>query len=90
MKTIILSALLFAATIASAFSVPYSNKDSKTYKWEVKLNGTTRTIEFKSGTSGTASIGMSASKVEIKTECGWVKVEDGDKVIIKDGCLKID
>ncbi len=76
--------------IASAFSVRYYNKDSKTYKWEVKINGNTRTIEFRSSTTGTASVSLSGDEIEIKTECGWVTVEDGDKVIIKDGCITIE
>ena len=29
-------------------------------------------------------------EVEIKTSCGWVKVKDGAKISIKDGCIKIE
>lgn len=76
--------------IASAFSVRYYNKDSKTYKWEVKINGNIRSIEFRSSTTGTASVSLSGDKIEIKTDCGWVTVQDGDKVVIKDGCITIE
>lgn len=76
--------------LANAFSVRYYNKDSKTYKWEVKINGNIRTIEFRSSTTGTASVSLNGDKIEIKTECGWVEVQDGDKVIIKDGCITIE
>jgi hypothetical protein len=81
---------LMITNIANAFSVRYYNKDSKTYKWEVKINGNIRTIEFRSSTTGTASVSLNGDKIEIKTECGWVEVQDGDKVIIKDGCITIE
>jgi len=90
MKKLITITMLIASTTVYSFSVSYSNKDSKSYKMDVKLNGTTRPIEFKSGTNGTASVSMSASNVEIKSSCGWTKVDDGDKVFIKGGCLKVD
>ena len=76
--------------IVSAFSVRYYNKDSKTYKWEVKINGNIRSIEFRSSTAGTASVSLSGDKIEIKTDCGWVTVQDGDRIVIKDGCVTIE
>lgn len=76
--------------IVSAFSVRYYNKDSKTYKWEVKINGNIRSIEFRSSTAGTASVSLSGDKIEIKTDCGWVTVQDGDRIVIKDGCITIE
>jgi hypothetical protein len=80
---------LCLTTVASAFSVPYYNKDSKTYTFTVKINGSEREITFKGSTSGTAHCPPSADDCEIQSECGWVKVKNGQKVIIKDGCLKI-
>jgi hypothetical protein len=81
--------LLFVTSMASAYSVPYYNKDSKTYTFEVKINGSTREITFKGSTSGTANCPPTADVAEIKSECGWLKVKSGQKVVIKDGCLKI-
>lgn len=57
---------------------------------EVKSNGSTQKVEFNSSTSGSKSIQTSASEVEIKTSWGWVKVKDGAKVTIKDGCIKVE
>ena len=37
---------LFITSLTSAYSVPYYNKDSKTYTFEVKINGSIREIEF--------------------------------------------
>lgn len=91
MKAIVLSVLfVFAANIVSAYSVPYYNKDSKTYVFEVKINGSIREIEFRASTTGTAHCPPTADIAEIKSECGWVTVKNGQKVVIKDGCLTIE
>lgn len=90
-KNVILSvAFLLAANIASAFTIRYYNNDSKKYVMEVKSNGSTQKVEFSGSTTSSASIQTSAGEVEIKTECGWVKVKDGAKITIKNGCIKID
>ena len=90
LKTLFSVALLFVASIASAFTIDYYNKDSKNYKMDVKSNGSTQTVEFNSSTSGATSIQTSASEVEINTSCGWVKVKNGAKVTIKDGCITVN
>ncbi len=87
MLFVMITQTLGAATV---LSVRYCNKDSKTYKLEVKINGESRTIEFRSSTTGTANVSLDGDKIEIKTECGWITVQDGDKVIIKDGCFTIE
>jgi hypothetical protein len=90
LKTSILSLLfLLVTTIASAFTIDYYNKDSKKHVMEVKSNGSTQKVEFNASTSGATSIQTSASEVEIKTSCGWVKVKNGQKVVIKDGCITV-
>lgn len=83
-------AFIFLANVASAFTIKYYNKDSKNHTMEVKSNGSTQKVEFRSSTSGSTSIQTSASVVKIKTSCGWVEVEDGDKVTIKDGCITVE
>ncbi len=91
MKAICLTAVcLFILNAANAFSIRYYNKDSKKHTMEVRSNGSTQKIEFSSSTTSTASVQTSASEVEIKTECGWVKVKDGAKITIQNGCIKID
>mgnify|MGYP006180544887 CR=1 FL=1 len=83
-------AFLLVANIASAFTIRYYNNDSKSYTMEVRSNGSTQKIEFSASTTSSASVQTSASEVEIKTECGWVKVKDGAKITIQNGCIKID
>mgnify|MGYP001225181202 CR=1 FL=1 len=91
LKKLLLSvAFLLVVNLASAFTIKYYNKDSKNHTMEVRSNGSTQKVEFNSSTSGSTSIQTSASEVEIKTACGWVKVKDGAKISIKDGCIKIE
>lgn len=90
MRTLFTAAFLLVTTIMSAFTISYYNKDSQKYTMEVKSNGSTQKVEFSASTSGSASIQTSASEVEIKTSCGWVKVKNGAKITIKDGCIKIE
>jgi hypothetical protein len=90
LSTLVLSmAFLLVSTIASAFKIDYYNKDSKNYTMEVRSNGSTQKVDFNSSTSGATSIQTSASEVEINTSCGWVKVKNGAKIVIKDGCITV-
>jgi hypothetical protein len=91
LKKILLSvAFLLVANLASAWTVRYYNNDSKKHTMEVRSNGTTQKIEFGASTTSSTSVQTSASEIEIKTECGWVKVKDGAKISIKNGCIKIE
>jgi hypothetical protein len=83
-------AFIALVNIVSAFTIRYYNNDSKNYKMEVRSNGSTQAIEFTSSTTGSTSVQTSASEVEIKTECGWVKVKNDAKISIKNGCIKIE
>jgi hypothetical protein len=89
-KLFLSAAFLLVTTIASAFTIDYYNKDSQKYTMEVKSNGSTQKVEFSASTTGATSIQTSASEVEIKTSCGWVKVKNGAKITIKDGCIKVE
>ncbi len=90
LKMFMAVAAFLVTSIVSAYSVPYYNKDSKTYTFKVKINGSEREITFKGSTSGTAHCPPTADIVEIQSSCGWVKVKNGQKVTIKDGCLTVN
>ena len=91
LKMIFFSVAFFlVANVASAFTIRYANNDSQNYTMEVRSNGSTQKIDFTSSTTGSSSVQTSASEVEIKTPCGWVKVKDGAKISIKNGCIKIE
>jgi hypothetical protein len=91
LKLLFLSlALIAVSSVASAFTIRYYNNDSQKYTMEVRSNGSTQKIEFSASTTSSTSVQTSASEVEIKTNCGWVKVKDGAKVSIKNGCITIE
>lgn len=87
---LLFSALFLTITFAKAsVYIRYYNKDSKTYKFEVKIGGSTRTVEFGSSRTASTTIQGGGSDCEIKTECGWVKIDNNSKIEIKDGCITV-
>ena len=84
-----IAVLFFVSEVARAYSIPYYNRDSKSYTFEVKINGSTREITFDASKTSTAHCPPTADEAEIKCSCGWVKVKNGQKIEIKDGCIKI-
>ena len=81
--------ITFCINALGSVYIKYSNKDSETHKMSVKVNGTTKTIEFRASTTGAATIQGSATSAIIKTKCGDVTVKDNAKIEIKNGCIKI-
>lgn len=75
--------------VEAAVTLRYENKDSKTHKMEVKISGSKKTVEFGSSRTSSVTIQGGSSECVIKTSCGEVKVKSGDRVIIKDGCIKV-
>lgn len=82
--------LLVVSIIEAAVTIRYENKDSKTHKMEVKIAGSSRTVEFGSSRTASVTIQGGSSECIIKTSCGEVKVKDGDRIVIKDGCIKVE
>ena len=80
---------LFISSIASAYSVPYYNKDSKTNTFELKRTKVFEKIEFKASTWGTMHCLETDDIAEIKSSNRLVKVKSGQKVFMKTGCLSI-
>jgi hypothetical protein len=91
MKKIVISTALVLTfginTFASVY-IKYYNKDSETHTMSVKMNGSTKTVEFRGSTSGATTIGGSGTTAIIETKCGNVEISDGAKIEIKDGCIK--
>ena len=75
---------------AFAISLKYYNKDSKSYEFKVKSCGRTSKVKFDRSKSSMVTIQTGCSDAIIFDECGEVKVEKGDKITIKNGCIKID
>ncbi len=87
---ILLALCLFTVgTVNASAYIRYYNKDSETWKFEVKIAGSTKTVEFGSSRTASVTIQGGSEDCEIKTECGWVKVTDDSKIEIKAGCITV-
>jgi len=85
-----MAALLLVATLVdAAVTIRYYNKDSKTHTMNVKIAGSSKTVEFGSSRTASVTIQGGATSCEIETSCGKVTVKDGDTIEIKDGCIYI-
>ncbi|GAA4277723.1 hypothetical protein [Aquimarina mytili] len=88
-KLLIITCLLFGVIAQANVNLRYYNKDSKTHKFEVKIAGSTKTVEFGSSRTASVTIQGGSEKAEIKTDCGWITVTNNSKIEIKDGCIVI-
>jgi hypothetical protein len=91
MKKITITAMLVLTFGINAFAsvyIKYYNKDSATHKMTVKMNGSTKTVEFRGSTTGAATIQGSGDTAVIVTKCGEVTIKTDSKIEIKDGCIK--
>lgn len=91
MKKITITAMLVLMFGINAFAsvyIKYYNKDSTTHKMSVKMNGSTKTVEFNKSTTGATTIQGSGDTAVISTKCGDVTVKTNSKIEIKDGCIK--
>ncbi len=92
MKKIIISTILclFVTFQSLAYvTINYYNKDSKKYTWKVTMDGNTKEIIFDGSKTAAVTVQGSGKVCIIETECGKVEIKDGDKIEIKDGCIKI-
>jgi hypothetical protein len=91
MKKMILSAamLLLASQAFCGVTLRYENRDSKKVTMKSKMDGNERDVTFDNATSS-VTIQGSGTKCVIETSCGKVEVKDGDHIIIKDGCIKMN
>lgn len=83
------AALLMCVNAYAAVTIRYYNKDSVDHKFSVKMNGSTKSVEFGKSRTATTTIQGSDKSAKIMTKCGEVTVEDGARIEIKDGCIKI-
>lgn len=91
MKKIILGLALVSMLGMNAFAsvyIRYYNKDSTTWKFVVKMDGSTKEVVFNASTSGAATIGGSGTKAIVTTQCGDVEIVNDSKIEIKYGCIK--
>lgn len=87
-SAISLAALLATSTFGSVY-VEYYNRDSETHVFEAKDGSQKRKVEFRGSVTSAETIQCGPSETIIYTKCGEVKVKHGDKIEIKDGCIKV-
>lgn len=79
-----------AGSVFSAVTIRYYNKDSKSWTFTVKMDGSTKEVTFDSSRTATVTIQGGGTKCIIKTNCGDIEIKDGANIEIKDGCIKIN
>lgn len=81
--------ILFGFFAQANVNIRYYNKDSKNHTFEVKIAGSSKTVDFDSSRTSSVTIQGGSETAEIKTDCGWVKVTNNSRIEIKDGCITI-
>jgi hypothetical protein len=92
MKKSILTAFFCLLMVMQSFAyvtISYYNKDSKSYKWKVTMDGNIKEVSFDGSKTSTVTVQGSGKVCIIETECGKIEVKDGAKIEIKDGCIKV-
>jgi len=90
MKKLILTSVAvcaFAVTSFSAVTVHFYNKDGKEVTMKVKIDGSYKEVTFSNSTAD-VTIQGGATECILYTKCGEVTIKAGDKLEIKDGCVK--
>lgn len=90
LMSLLLVFVVFISTLTAAVTLRYQNDDSQTYKFKVKMNGSTSEVEFGGSRTASVTIQGSAEEAIITCKCGDVKVKQGDHIRIKDGCIKVE
>ncbi len=88
-KLFIILFMMFSFLVQANVNIRYYNKDSKSYKFEVKIAGSSKTVEFDSSRTASVTIQGGSEKAEIKTNCGWITINNNSNIEIKDGCITV-
>ncbi len=85
---ITISLLFISSTVFAGVTLRYYNKDSGSHSFRVKICGSSSSVTF--GGSRTASTTIQGcSNATIYSNCGSVSVRNGDRVEIRNGCVKV-
>lgn len=91
MKKLAITSVALCAFVISAFgavTIHYYNKDSKSHTFKVKIDGSTKEVTFDASKTSDVTIQGGATECVVYTSCGEVTLKGGDKIEIKDGCIK--
>ena len=88
---LLLSVVLFVGMSASAkVYIKYVNLDQSSYIFDVMIGGKKTKVEFGSNRTTSVMIKGSETNCTILTPCGEVSISNGSKIVIEDGCIKLD
>lgn len=93
MKRILLILILFVglSPIADAsVYIQYTNKDSKSYKFDVKIAGVITTVEFQANRTSSVTIEGSVTECIVFSQCGEIKLSNNTHITILNGCISIN
>jgi hypothetical protein len=86
------AAIAFICVAVPSFAgvtLRYHNDDSADYKFDVKISGSSTTVEFGHSRTASVTIQGGGSTAEIMTSSGTVTVKDGNTVEIKNGKIEV-
>jgi hypothetical protein len=78
---------VFIGSLSAAVTLRYYNKDSKSYTFKVKIDGSSKEVTFDASKTSSVTIQGGSTEAVITCSCGDVKVKGGDNIEIKDGCI---
>ena len=80
---------VFAGMLQASVTIRYYNRDSKTHVMNVKISGSSKTVEFGSSRTSTVTVQGGGSECVIESAGGKVTVKDGANIEIKDGKITV-
>lgn len=84
--SLILAILMTSAVAWAAVTVRYHNQDSTNYEWKATCSGSSKTVKFRSSTTGSTTI-QGSGPCTVHTPNGDVELKGGDKIQIKDATI---
>lgn len=84
-----LALVMVIGTVSAAVTLRYYNKDSQSYTFKVKMDGSVKTVVFDASKTSSVTIQGGSEEAIISCACGDVKVKSGDNIEIVNGCIKV-
>lgn len=93
MKRLLMILILFVGlghfANASVY-IQYTNKDSKSYKFDVKIAGVITTVEFQANRTSSVTIDGSVTECIVFSQCGEIRLNNNVQITISNGCISIN
>ncbi len=87
--TLAVALVFISSFLHASVTIRYYNKDSQSHNMDVKISGSSKTVEFGSSRTTSVTIQGGSDVCVISTSCGDITVKDGDSIEIKNGCITV-